>query len=477
MIIVFISFSALTVMLTSIVDDYEFTMKQRLMENTAQSIGSMINVSMRMGHIGFGSMLESEGVQINDILNRNAENSDSVIFITDRFGNVIVKSDDPDGVVKDTVSQTVLEAVYDGAWDEYSYSNLDGMFSSRYVNCIRPIYLMPSHRGDINQFDASSEMLGAIFICSESRNSIIASLGSSMAMTVLWIFLVSVVAVYFIGERMTKPLKEMSRAAKSFAQGRFDVRVPVRGDDEVAELATAFNNMAMSLEKMEENRTTFISNVSHDLRTPMTTISGFIDGILTGAIPPEKQEHYLGIVSGEVKRLSRLVSSLLDITRLQAGDKKLVKTSFDICEMARQVLISCEDRIEDKKLDVEFDTDEESMSVIADHDSIHQILYNLVDNAVKFSFEKGRLELSIKHKDKKVFVSVKNTGNGIPKGELPYVFDQFYKSDKSRGLDKTGLGLGLYICKTIIDRHGEEIWVRSEEGSWCEFVFTLEHDK
>jgi signal transduction histidine kinase len=478
MTIVFISFTALTVMLASIVDDYAFSMKQRLMENTAQSIGSMINVSMRMGHVGFGNMLESEGVQIHDILNRNAENSDSVIFITDRYGKVIVKSDDPDGTVPSNVSPKVLDSVYNGAWDEYSYSSLDGMFQSKYVNCIRPIYIMPAHSmGDIDEFDASSEMLGAIFICSDSRNPILAALGSSFAMTILWIFIISIIAVYFISERMTKPLKEMSRAAKSFAQGRFDVRVPVRGEDEIAELATAFNNMAMSLEKMEENRNTFLSNVSHDLRTPMTTISGFIDGIITGAIPPSKQEHYLGIVSGEVKRLSRLVSSLLDITRLQAGEKRLVKTSFDVCEMARQVLISCEDRIEEKSLDVQFEADEDSMNVIADHDSIHQILYNLVDNAIKFSYDNGRLELSLKQKDKKVFISVKNEGKGIPKNELPYVFDQFYKSDKSRGLDKTGLGLGLYICKTIVDRHGEEIWVKSEENSWCEFVFTLERDK
>lgn len=473
MVIVFISFSTLTVMLASIVDNYAFTMKQKVMENTVQSVSSMINVSMRMGHVGFNNMLHSEGVQINDFLNRNAENADALIFITDSDGRVIIKSDDPDGLVPETVPAEVLDSVYMFEDEKYEYSNL-GMFPTKYVNCIRPVFIMPAHNGDINDSDASREMLGAIFICSKNRNPILSALGSSFAMTIIWIFVVSILAVYFIGERMTKPLKEMSRAAKSFAQGRFDVRVPVRGKDEIAELATAFNNMAMSLEKMEETRNTFMSNVSHDLRTPMTTISGFIDGILTGAIPPEKQEHYLGIVSGEVKRLSRLVSSLLDITRLQAGDRKLVKAPFDICEMARQVLISCESRIEEKKLDIEFDTDFDSMSVIADHDSIHQILYNLIDNAIKFSYDDGKLEISIRQKDKKAFVSVKNTGKGIPQDELPYVFDQFYKSDKSRGLDKSGLGLGLYICKTIIDRHGEEIWVKSEEGSWCEFVFTLE---
>ncbi len=475
MVIIFISFTALTLMLVSIVDNYSFNSKKQLVENTAESIGSMIDVSMRMGHVGFGNILQSEGSQVHDILNRNAENSDAIIFITDRFGNVIVKSDDPKGVVPQSVPQSIIDSVYVGKWDEYTYSSFGGVFDEKYINCVRPIYIMPPHNiGDINENKDEGHMLGAIFVCSNSRNPILISLGSTISMTILWVLIISLLAVYFISERMTKPLKAMSRAAKSFAQGRFDVRVPVKGDDEIAELANAFNNMAMSLEKMEENRTTFISNVSHDLRTPMTTISGFIDGILTGAIPPEKEKHYLGIVSGEVKRLSRLVSSLLDITRLQAGDKKLVKAPFDICEMARHVVISCGDRIDEKSLEVSFDTEFDSMSVIADHDSIHQILYNLVDNAIKFSYDKGLLEVSIRQKDRKTFVSVKNEGKGIPHDELPLVFDQFYKSDKSRGLDKSGLGLGLYICKTVIDRHEEEIWVNSEEGKWCEFVFTLE---
>ena len=479
MVIVFISFLALTMTLASIVDDYSFSMKQTLMENTAESIDSMVGMLMRMGHVDFGSVLESESRQIHGILDRNADNADSVIFITDRSGQIIVKSHDENGVVPDAISGDILDAIYKGAWDEYDYSTLDGVFDRKYVNCIRPIYIKPIHEmQDFNQAESDEDaMLGAIFICSEVRNPIISSLGSTFALTILWVFIVSVVAVYFISDKMTHPLKEMSLAAKSFAKGKFDVRVPVRGEDEVAELATAFNNMAMSLEKMEENRNTFLSNVSHDLRTPMTTISGFIDGILTGAIPPSKQNHYLEIVSGEVKRLSRLVSSLLDITRLQAGERKFVKTSFDVCEMARQVLISCESRIDAKKLDVSFVADEDSINVLADHDAVHQVFYNLVDNAVKFSYDGGKLSIGLMQKDKKVFISVKNTGRGIPKGELPYVFDQFYKSDKSRGLDKTGLGLGLYISKTIIDSHGEEMWVKSEEGEWCEFVFTLEKNK
>ena len=231
--------------------------------------------------------------------------------------------------------------------------------------------------------------------------------------------------------------------------------------------------MASSLAKTEETRRVFLANVSHDLRTPMTTIGGFIDGILDGAIPPEKYEHYLGIIASEVRRLSRLVNSLLEITRIQAGERKFNMESFDIAEMAREILISNEQRIEKKHLDVSFECDNDRMFVYADRDAIYQILYNLCDNAVKFSRDGGAYKISIIAKAGKVYTSVYNEGQGIADDDIDYVFDRFYKSDKSRGLDKTGTGLGLYIAKTIIDAHHEEIWVRSVYGKFCEFVFTL----
>ena len=263
------------------------------------------------------------------------------------------------------------------------------------------------------------------------------------------------------------------KAAKSFAAGKFDVRVPVTGHDEISELAVAFNNMASSLADLENMRSTFLSNVSHDLRTPMTTISGFIDALLDGTIPPEKHEYYLRMIGDEVRRLSRLVAALLDVSRIQAGDRKFTMKAFDICEMARVILLSFEQKIDRKKLDVEFETDNENMYVWADRDAIYQILYNICDNAVKFSRDGGKYRIRIIEREKKVFVSVYNEGEGIKAEDVPHVFERFYKGDKSRGLDKTGTGLGLYIAKSIIDAHNEEIWVKSKYGEYCEFVFTL----
>ena len=221
-------------------------------------------------------------------------------------------------------------------------------------------------------------------------------------------------------------------------------------------------------------RNTFVANVSHDLRTPMTTISGFIDNILSGAIPADRRDHYLELIRTEVQRLARLVNSLLDISRMQAGDRKFDFRNFDICEMARRILFSFEGKIDAKGLDVAFECDADRMSVCADHDAVYQILYNLCDNAVKFSREGGKLEIALAYvKDGRVTVSVYNEGEGIAAEDLPFVFERFYKGDKSRGLDKSGAGLGLFIAKTIMDAHHEKIWVESEQGKFCRFSFRL----
>ncbi len=318
-------------------------------------------------------------------------------------------------------------------------------------------------------------VVGYIFSCSTETGmgNLVAVMMKTLMMTMLWVLIAALIAIYFISEKITSPLREMSKAARRFAQGDFNVRVPVTGRDEIAELTLAFNNMAQSMQNLETMRSSFVANVSHELRTPMTTIGGFIDNILCGAIPPDKHEYYLKVISDEVKRLSRLVTSLLDISRMQAGERKFNKAPFDVCEMGRVILISFENQLEAKKLDVEFECDEDKIYVFADRDAIYQIFYNICHNAVKFSREGGKYRVRIIEREKKVCVSVFNEGVGIPEDDLPFIFERFYKSDKSRGLDRTGVGLGMFIAKTVIDAHGEEIWVKSVYGENCEFSFTL----
>lgn len=289
----------------------------------------------------------------------------------------------------------------------------------------------------------------------------------------IWVMMASLVAAYFITDRIVHPLKSMTDAAKKYAKGDFTERIVVSGADEVAELGTAFNSMAESLDNLEKMRNDFLASVSHDLRTPMTTISGFIDGITSGAIPPEQHNHYLGVIQGEVHRLSRLVSQLLDVSRLDSGDRKFTYESFNIAELSRLLMLSFEQKIDGKRLDAEFDSDEDDMFAYADKDAIHQVLYNLCHNAIKFSSEGGKFVFKIqKVPDHKLRISVYDEGQRMSPEDVSRIFDRFYKTDKSRGLDKNGVGLGLYICKTIIDAHDEKIGVNVLDDG-CEFWFTV----
>lgn len=388
---------------------------------------------------------------------------DLMLFLVDRDGNVLITDKLADSeYVNAKIPKETVEAVIDGDLVD-NIGTVGGLFKQEQLYSAVPI------------IDKSASACGAVFAV--STDSSLTELSEIMIKTVitamLGVMLAALITVYLISRKITSPLQKISNAAKEFAKGNFSVRVPIKGNDEIAQLSESFNNMAEDLENYEKSRSSFIANISHDLRTPMTSISGFIDSILAGAIPPEKHEYYLKIVATEVKRLSRLVSTLLDISKFEAGEKKLTMSEFDICEMARQIVISFEKKIDEKKLDVEFDFDNFNTNVVADKDSIHQILYNICDNGIKFSKEGGKYLVSVKEKGKQVFVSVYNEGIGISAEDLPFIFDRFYKSDKSRGLDKTGVGLGLYISKTIIEAHGQEIWAKSVYGEYSEFVFTL----
>ncbi len=418
--------------------------------------------------------LNAEGVTLNNFIQRHGDelktyiasvtryHNDVAVFVCDGGGNI--KAFDSRRLPADFGSKSIpirmILKLIDEPYD--SHSDLGGILPSK-----RAVRGIPLKVDDLT--------VGAVFVCStdESVNELIRSAVKAIITICIWVLFATLVAVYFISERIISPLKEMSKAAKSFAAGKLDVRVPVTGRDEISELAVAFNDMAASMSNLETMRSSFLSNVSHDLRTPMTTISGFIDGIIDGTIPKEKHEYYLKMIGDEVRRLSRLVSALLDVSRIQAGERKFTMSAFDICEMARVILISFEQQIEKKNLDVEFDAEDENVFVYADRDAIYQILYNICDNAVKFSTEGGKYRIKISEKDKIIFVSVFNEGIGIPSDELPHVFERFYKNDKSRSLDKLGVGLGMYIAKSIIDAHGEEIWVKSKYGEYCEFVFTI----
>ena len=384
----------------------------------------------------------------------------TIRYISDGYGdiNALKLGKIPQGTINDIAK----------AGDLSMNNNCNGLFSGKVIWFASAL---KGSDGEINGYVISFEgnKEGTNFIFEMLR---------SISYTAIWLCVVMLVAIYIISYKITTPLREISSAAKSFAQGKYNVRVPERGNDEITDLARSFNKMAVEIQSKDEMQKRFLSSVSHDLRTPMTTIAGFIDGILDGAIPKEKQEYYLNIIKSEVGRLSRLVSSLLDISRLQSGERKFEEKPFNLCELSRQTIISFEQKFDEKMLDVEFDVEDYDMWAKGDKDAINQVVYNICHNAIKFSYTKSKYKVNISYVgEDKIRFSVYNEGIGIAKEELPFVFDRFYKSDKSRGLDKTGVGLGLFISKTIVDAHGGEMTVNSEYEKWCEFSFTLKKTK
>lgn len=470
---IFLSTSVITIL----VNGYDDDTKNRALKNVAYNATVfMVDDYTKSGETSFADYLNDSVYKILPVFSAMSTNVENmVIFVSDGEGNIkLVGGAEEeyaafagvDGIIgageELKLPASVMEELK-GAPTISRRDTLGGFFEEKHS-----LYIQALTTED-------GRLVGSVMTCTMSRDldTLLEAMIKTITMSSLWLMLATLIAVYFITERLVSPLRAMSRASRAFAAGQFDVRVSVHGNDEVAELAEAFNSMANTMQHSEEMRRLFLANVSHDLRTPMTTITGFIDSILEGVIPPDKVPHYLGVISAEVKRLSRLVSSLLDITKIQAGERKFSKAPFDICEMTREIIISSEQRIEDKKLDVEFDADRDNMFVSADRDAIHQVLYNLCDNGIKFANDGGKYSISIKDIGQKIEISVFNEGEGIASEDLPYVFDRFYKSDRSRGLDKTGVGLGLYISRTIIEAHGERIRVDSEHGKWCRFTFTL----
>ena len=321
----------------------------------------------------------------------------------------------------------------------------------------------------------SRETVGEVFAVSTtaSLDSMWKGFIGLFFMTAFVVLMVSFMASSVTTMRQIQPIREMAQATRQYAEGNFDVRMKDYGrSDEIGELAASFNNMAESLQQTERQRREFIANISHELKTPMTTIAGYTDGILDGTIPPENERQYLQIISDESRRLSRMVRRMLDVSQLQAIDPLKGGNHFDICESMRRVLISMEKKITDRNLDVDADIPEEPILVLGDNDMITQVIYNLLENATKFAREGSTLYLGITTIDGKARVTVRNLGDTIPAEELPLLFERFHKSDKSRSEDKDGVGLGLYIVKTILEQHHEKINVTSENGVTT-FTFSL----
>ena len=392
------------------------------------------------------------------------ESAEAYLFFTDNDGRVMIASS-PDKLESLTVPEEMMEKIDASDADYYHvFGTLGGMLDGK-------SYITVSEMRNEN-----GQPSGYLFLCSsgEQLTQFKQQFWSNFLLSACVMLLCASILTKILMRQLTDPLQKVTDAAQRFGGGDFSVRVEgVEGEGEAADLARTFNRMADNIQMNDNSRGQFMGNIAHELRTPMTTIKGFVDGILDGTIPPEMQNHYLQLVSEETGRLARLIQNMLDLSKLESGEYQVNARMFNIWETLTGVALAAEQRINDGMIELEGLTMDEKVLVYADPDLIHQVAYNLLDNAIKFTPAGGTIRFSVEKLGPEAEISIWNSGQGISPEALPYVFERFYKEDRSRGLHARGSGLGLNICKVLVNLAGGQIRVESQQGEWCRFVFTL----
>ena len=327
-------------------------------------------------------------------------------------------------------------------------------------------------------YNSSGEFIGGIvyIISQDTINRPIDDMYDIIWISVVIAIIILNIIFYFISKKfIIKPLESINEVAKDFSNGHFEKRVNIKNNDEIGDLAKTFNDMADSIEEAENNRREFISNISHELRSPITSVKGFITAILDGIIPKEKEKYYLNIANDEIMRLTRLVNDLLDLSAMQAGKMTFKLIKMDINNAVRMTVVKMGQKALEKNIKIDVDIEGKNLYVLADNDKIIQVLTNLVDNAIKYCNKDGKILVSTKVKNDKVIISVYNNGPAISEDAVKYIWDRFYKADKSR-TNKTSTGLGLPIVRNIILEHNEKIWIDNNDKG-VTFSFTLKRIK
>ena len=407
----------------------------------------------------------SNVIPLTENLQLISDTTQSTIILADARGQLMTCTDEKDCIHK---ISPVPESAVELAKTEQAAVRVSDTFSKAYGGDYYAVGKALRDKG--------GEVTGYIFAsCTKGTISIFTNALLSMFMlSACVMILVSSIVSLAVTGKLTTPLRNITEVARRFSQGDFSARAVVEGYDEVAHLANTFNQMAAFVENNETSRSNFVANIAHELRTPMTSIKGFVDGIIDGTIPPEKQDTYLKIVSDEIGRLARLTNSMLDISKLDSGEFILNVSSYNIWDTISAVAFAFESRIDNADIQVK-GFEPQRIRVMADKDIIHQVVYNIMDNALKFTPNGGYINFNVTEDKQSGFVTVKirNSGAGIAKEALPYVFERFYKADSSRSVHTKGAGIGLYIAKTLVQRSGGDIHVESVEGEYTEFIFTL----
>ncbi len=423
--------------------------------------------------ISYAELLQDDSVRnhsyIKSTLDIVCQATVSDYFISDLQGHIILCAEGEEDVCEKheslVVSDEHMKRAVDGGFSDYA--TLDEFGEGRFLVAV-PV-------------KSGNETVAVVFAVEDAITGLLPYVSSIMtsAVTIMFVALLIVfLAVFIITRSITEPLSEMEEVTSHIAKGDFSHRVNENYKDrDLTEFAQSLNKMADELAVEEQSRRSFVANVSHELKTPMTSIGGFIDGMLDGTIPPEDEKKYLKIVSNEVKRLSRMVVSMLNLSKIEAGEVSIKFEEYDVGKQVFETLLSFEKRIDEGKINIEGFENMGLVPVRADRDLLQQVLYNLIDNAVKFTPENGTISVFAENDYENTTVIIRNSGQGVSSEEISRIFERFYKVDKSRSYDTKGVGLGLYIVKTIINMHDGKIFADSKLGEYTEFRFILPYDR
>lgn len=386
---------------------------------------------------------------------------DAKIEVIDASGKIIIDSDDSEAFRKHTVIEDF--DISDFGSKYYTINCFYNMFSENYLTVFAPITFRYKVRGYALIHKPMSDI-----------TEYTSQLSHIVNITLFFIFLFAFLLLALFSLSLYRPIHKISKASDAYMNGDFSHKINIHTRDEVGHLAETFDYMANELHTLEDDQRKFVSNVSHDFRSPLTSIKGYVEAMLDGTIPQEMQNKYLNIILFETERLNKLTSGLLELNKYGSHGKTMLYISdFDINYIIRMTALTFEGICNEKHISIELILSGQNLYVTADMAKIQQVIYNLADNAIKFSHPDSSITIETTEKNEKVFISVKDSGIGIPRDSQKKIWERFYKTDLSRGKDKLGTGLGLSIVKEIVQAHGENINVISTEGVGTEFIFTL----
>ncbi len=386
---------------------------------------------------------------------------DASVWIVNPSGLIVLNSSEsPD--IENPVTIPNFNPTITGS-SFYTVGNFFGMFDEEMISAFAPITAQYKVKGYVVIHASMTELEAS---CNNLLNI--------SYLTLVILFLLSLIILLFFTELVYFPLRKITHATEQYAIGNFRYEFQLDSEDEIGYLAASLQYMASEVAKSEDNQKQLVANISHDFRSPLTSMRGYLEAMQDGTIPQELHPKYLGVVLNETDRLTKLTNSLLTLNNLNTKGMILDRTDFDINAIIKNTAASFEGTCRNKLITIELVLTGEKMFVNADVVKIQQVLYNLVDNAIKFSHKNSSIKIETIEKSNKLLVSVKDNGIGIPKDSIKQIWDRFYKTDLSRGKDKKGTGLGLSITKEIIHSHNENINVVSTEGVGTEFIFTLE---